>query len=298
MKKAKKTKGKLTTPLTMDKVVDLSRKTKGSPPPKFKTKLRIPRPLGLTLMMKEYRNTNNKELLTNAKNMIINQWSTNNFSYNGKQYSIEDIAKLLDMPTQQVIKKVTQPIKHWLTNDTMENRYEALLSLLTKMGLATRAQIQGHVEVLQTSQTVDKHTNTYKYTPWVSAEVTNALKLILKSDENLWRLFEGFKPTKPSVAIQVNNQGADAKQSPQGNYLGINEAVKLLNATGTPGLLDNPEAQTKLLAEYTDNTELPEIIATKQQGISIDGSTKEITKRSHDKRREADGPIYSDVIIP
>jgi hypothetical protein len=266
-------------------------------PPKNSKQKRIPRPLGLTLMIKEYNQTSNKEILTRARNMIIELWANNNFYYEGRQTSIDELARYLNTSSLYITKKIVQPMKNWLTNEKVEDRYEALLGLLTKMTLATRSQTQNHIQVMASGQAIDKRTGQHTYTAFVSGEITRAIALIHKSDENFLKIIQEFKPNRPATAIQVNSLQADAKQSPLGNYLGINEAVKLLDANRETQLLDDPDKQAKLLAEHIPQ-DIPEIIATKQQGISIDGSTKLPNKRDHSQRREADGAIHSDVIIP
>lgn len=274
-------------------------KEKGTlpPPDKIQQKKRIPRPLGITLLMKEYKRTNNRELLTKARNQVIEQWSNNNFQLFDKQVSIDELAKYLITSPQLITKKIVQPMKNWLLNEKVEDRYEALVSYLIKMGLATRAQTQNHIQVLSSGQTI--HNGLYTYTPFVSGEVTKALALIHKSDENFLKIIQEFRPTRPSIAVQNNFPGADHQQSPLGNYLGVNEAVKLLDAQRDGlTLLDDVEAQTKLLAEHIPDN-LPEINATKQQGLSADGQSKPTPKRDHSKRREHTGDIYSsDIIIP
>src|SRR5690606_2396930 len=111
-----------------------------------------------------------------------------------------------------------------LSGNTVEDRFEALVSFITKNGLATRAQLQDHLALLREGQRNTK-TGELEYTPFVSSAVTNALDLILKSDSNFLKIVEMLKPSRPSTAIQINSANSNP-HSPNGQFLGVNEAVK------------------------------------------------------------------------
>lgn len=281
-----KTKKKLTTP-------PKASSRKATPPKNLRDK-RIPRPLGVTMLTKEYHKTNNRVLLTKASQLIIDYWVQSNFLYFGQQYNLQQISQLTRMPANRIIKKITDPMKNWLSTDKVEDRFEALVGFVIKNSLGTRAQHQDHINLIRGAQ-LNAKTGELEYTPFVTGQLTRALELLNTSDMNILRMIEQLKPARVTTAIQVNQ--AANPQTPNGQYIGINEAVKLLDQNREQALLDSPEKQAKLIAQHADEP-LPEIIATRQQGLSIDGSAKPAQKRDHTLRREQEGPIYQDVIIP
>ena len=73
-----------------------------------------------------------------------------------------------------------------------------------------------------------------------------------------------------STTIDITNQNTVANQQNAGQYIGPNEAIKMIDE-GTVPLLESGTLQDDL-AEGYGTDKLPEIIATKQQGLKDDGT--------------------------
>ena len=96
------------------------------------------------------------------------------------------------------------------------------------------------------------------------------------------------------MIINNNNQQANNQ-----NYIGTNEAVKMIDAKREVPLLESADQQEALGAQYLDGTQ-PQIIATRQRGFKKELKAIDIKKpkrkeplkkSSHIDRREDDGEI-------
>lgn len=243
--------------------------------------VRLARPLGVTMLMKQGR-------LKEAQDQILTQWVTNNFTLCQQTYSIPDIARMLKLNAHQVVKQITKPLKTWLLNGKQEENYQALLSLLFFHALSDRQQTQDQLNLLVADQ--QGH-----YKPFLSSTVGHAITNLLQSTKNFFELTKLFKPDV-AASKSLDQPLANPQGSTQGSkYLGTVEAVKLIEANRSENLLDGGSLQSQILTKE-DLNNLPEVVATKQQGLDSTGLEKKVKKRIHNT--EADPNIKDAIIIP
>lgn len=247
----------------------------------MKTNKRLPRPTGITLLIRENR-------LKEAQDQILTQWVTNNFTLCQQVYSIPDVARMLKLNPHQVIANITKPLKTWLLQGKQEENYQALVSLFLNFALSDRSQIQGEVEVI-------RRRTKGRYQPFITQTLLNAYAMLNISTKNLMEFAKQFKPDV-AASKSLDQPLANPQGSTQGSkFLGTVEAVKLIEANRSENLLDGGTLQSQILTkEKLEN--LPEVVATKQQGLDSTGLEKKVKKRIHNT--DADPNIKDAIIIP
>jgi len=124
-----------------------------------------------------------------------------------------------------------------------------------------RMEISHQVNILRESQ--GGH-----YTPFISAELNKALKMKLDSSTSLQSIIRTFMG---GGTTNIFNQFGDTQnnQLNQNQGISIEEARKII--LESQRVMDKPQ-EAKLLADHYDLSSLPEVVATKQEGID---TTKE-----------------------
>lgn len=252
-------------------------------PKQEETNKRLPRPLGITYLVKQNKTKEVQE-------QILTMWVTGNFTLCGNTYSIPDIARMLKINPSQVIRNVTKPLKSLLLDKgTQEDTYAAVLSLIFNFSLSDRTLIGSQLNLLLTSQGKG-------YKAFISQTVVNTLGQLNTSTNNLINLAKLFKPE----VAKINPALTDPMSNPQGatngtKYLGTVEAVKLIEAKREQNLLDGGTLQQQVLNKEAPSG-LPEVVATKQQGLDATGLEKKPKRRIHDTSTDPD--IKDAIIIP
>lgn len=267
-----------------------------------KEKKRTPRPLGITLLCKDLNTENEekkrKELEKKIQRIWINHWASRGFMINDKSYNVQELANKLGCREEIIVQGITAPL-HLMGRD-LESQSRALLSYCLILGSSDRKHIMAQHEILSRGQNG-------RYKPFISDAVSRGISLMDANTKTMLAIAKELKPDRPKVqlntALITNTESPDKLTSETGKWIGPNEAIKLLEANRPQGLhlLESPEAQEALFAESLPESEsLPEVIATKQQGISLDGHEGPILRKVKKVHTDRNGPhiLSSTIILP
>lgn len=225
---------------------------------------RYPRPLGVTSLMVEYHRSENEEALDKIRSYMINQWLLSNGQICGKTIEILALAKFLDCDPETIRVQMRDNFlssKVW-DKDHQEEMLNALMGTQLVWALEDRMEVDRQLNLLKTSQG-----DSFK--PFVTAEVNKAISLKLSSSTNLQSI---LKSMQGGGSINIFNQVNT--QNNQNQFLTKEEAMKMIQ-DGNQKLLDSKK-ETLYIEAHHNIAELPEVIATKQQGISQDSAVSHI----------------------
>lgn len=219
--------------------------------------------MGTTAMAAEYQKSQNLEDLQKVYNYIINHWLMGNGMLCGIMYDINTFSTKTGIDINYIrvfMRDRLLQSKLW-DKERQEEMLQALLGEQVAWALEDRMEISHQVNILRESQ--GGH-----YTPFISAELNKALKMKLDSSTSLQsiiRIFMGGGTTN------IFNQFGDTQnnQLNQNQGISIDEARKII--LESQKIMDKPQ-EAKLLADRYDLSSLPEVVATKQEGID---TTKE-----------------------
>lgn len=220
--------------------------------------IRKPRPMGVTQLSIEYQNTKSQEVLDNLYTYLVNQWYTNTGVVCGTHYDINSFASRYSIPRTFISNFMMETVcgsRLW-DKDKQEKLIEGLIGEQITWALEDRMEIVNQVNILKSSQQG-------KYTPFISAELNKALKLRLDSSSSLQQLVRSLAGGGGSINIfqqfnQQNNQVNEAQ------FITIDEARELIQQQS---MLENKSEEAKYLEAQYDINSLPEVVATKQQGV-------------------------------
>lgn len=219
--------------------------------------VRFPRPLGTTAMILEYQKSGNPEDLIKVQNYLINQWLLGNGVLCGVTYDINSFSNRLGIDTEYVrifMRDRLLSSKIW-DRDKQEELLQALMGEQLAWALEDRMEISHQLQILRDSQGG-------KYTPFISAEVNKTLKLKLESSTSLQSIIRNLTGGNTTNIFnqfnQQNNLGAPV------DTISIEEARTIV--LESQKVLSKTE-EAKLLEEKYDINSLPEVVATKQEGV-------------------------------
>ena len=220
--------------------------------------IRKPRPMGVTQLSIAYQNTKSQEVLDNLYTYLVNQWYTNTGVVCGTHYDINSFASRYSIPRTFISNFMMETVcgsRLW-DKDKQEKLIEGLIGEQITWALEDRMEIINQVNILKSSQQG-------KYTPFISAELNKALKLRLDSSSSLQQLVRSLAGGGGSINIfqqfnQQNNQVNEAQ------FITIDEARELIQQQS---MLENKSEEAKYLEAQYDINSLPEVVATKQQGV-------------------------------
>lgn len=262
--------------------------------------IRIPRPIGTTMISKAH-STQNKEnnesynqSLYNLQSHIIKSYINNNYRYNNIPYTIEQFSSITNIPQSLILESIydIQQIQYNLLDEKGKGDILRVLEKGIFWGfLESQQAITHHAQTLLRDQAGS-------YKPFISSEVTKALKLQLDTLQLGLNMQQRFNPNPgSSTAINIYNQN-------QQNVLSVSEAQALINNDKTTApLLENKEAKDKLFLEY-DVADMPVVNATLQvgvdssrEGISFQNMNQELKEPHTDRRaKELNIDLDSDNI--
>jgi hypothetical protein len=223
---------------------------------------RFPRPLGLTAMMKEYNDTKDPSLLSKAQDYLINQWLMGNGVICGVMYDINLLSQKLGLDINYIRMYMRDRLlnsKIW-DKDRQEEMVTGLLGEQLAWAMEDRMEVSHQVQVLREAQGG-------KYTPFISAELNKALKLKLDSSNSLQTIVRNLiGGSTTNIFQQFNQQNIQAADS---QFISVDEARELIQEQQQ--VLPKSE-EAKLLEAKYDIHSLPEVVATKQEGVD---TTKE-----------------------
>ena len=185
-----------------------------------------------------------------------------------------------------------------------EDLLQALMGEQLAWALEDRMEIAHQVNILRESQGG-------KYVPFISAELGKALKLKLESSTSLQSIVRNLTGgSTTNIFAQFNQQNNVTQQ----NAITVEEARQIV--LESQRVLDKPE-EAKLLEDRYDIKSLPEVVATKQEGVDTSkeglnlnkaelmqitddykGAMSSFSKEHHELRREIEMRIDPDEEDP
>lgn len=231
--------------------------------------IRFPRPLGTTAMILEYQKSGNPEDLIKVQNYLINQWLLGNGVLCGVTYDINSFSNRLGIDTEYVrifMRDRLLSSKIW-DRDKQEELLQALMGEQLAWALEDRMEISHQLQILRDSQGG-------KYTPFISSEVNKTLKLKLESSTSLQSIIRNLTGGNTTNIFnqfnQQNNLGAPV------DTISIEEARTIV--LESQKVLTKTE-EAKLLEEKYDINGLPEVVATKQEGVDTSKEGLNLNKK-------------------
>ena len=267
---------------------------------------RFPRPMGTTAMALEYQKTHEEEALIKVQNYLINQWLMGNGVLCGGKYDINSFSNRLGIDIEYVrvfMRDRLLSSRIW-DKDKQEELLNALLGEQLAWALEDRMEISHQLQILRDSQGG-------KYTPFISSEVNKTLKLKLESSTSLQSIIRNLTGGNTTNIFnqfnQQNNLNAENTISIEEARTIVLESQKVLTKT----------EEAKLLEDKYDINSLPEVVATKQEGVDtskegLNLNKKELnqitdnykaameisSKEHHELRREIEMRIDTDSYDP
>ena len=272
---------------------------------------RFPRPLGTTSLAIEYSLTPSDENRFRLYNHVIHQWLLSNGKFGGKYMDVNTLSQVTGIPTDYIqcfMKDQVMNSKIW-DKDKQEELINGLLGQTLAWALEDRLAIKAQVDLLRQSQ--NGH-----YTPFVSAELNKAMKMMLDSSTGLQSVIRTFMGGGTTNIFNMFNQQNNVDNH-QENGISVEEAKQLILESNI--VLNDKSKEAKLLETKYDLVALPEIVATKQEGIDNEdyggsfninqAELKEVTddykasidassKDRHEMRREIEQNIDPDEEDP
>lgn len=268
--------------------------------------VRFPRPMGTTAMALEYQKNPNDELLIKIHNYIINQWLMGNGVLCGITYDINTFSYRMGIDINYIrvfMRDRLLSSRIW-DKDKAEDLLQALMGEQLAWALEDRMEIAHQVNILRESQGS-------KYVPFISAELGKALKLKLESSTSLQSIVRNLTGgSTTNIFAQFNQQNNVTQQ----NAITVEEARQIV--LESQRVLDKPE-EAKLLEDRYDIKSLPEVVATKQEGVDTSkeglnlnkaelmqitddykGAMSSFSKEHHELRREIEMRIDPDEEDP
>lgn len=218
--------------------------------------VRFPRPMGTTAMALEYQKNPDDNLLMKIHNYTINQWLMGNGVLCGITYDINTFSYRMGIDINYIrvfMRDRLLSSRIW-DKDKAEDLLQALMGEQLAWALEDRMEIAHQVNILRESQGG-------KYVPFISSELGKALKLKLESSTSLQSIVRNLTGgSTTNIFAQFNQQNNVTQQ----NAITVEEARQIV--LESQRVMDKTE-EAKLLESRYDLSSLPEVVATKQEGV-------------------------------
>lgn len=230
------------------------------------------RPLGLTLLAQSIHSR--QTLDEKAIHQLINYSLNHNLCYNNKPATIEVLANLLGISLAAAYKHYiehTSRVANLINPKDIQGLYLGQIFGLLAGASGTIRDIQAQKRILQAAQGNE-------YVAFLSGELNNLLSTEMGAFEKMVKMTEALTKTIDPRALPQDAPGAQEKA------IGVNEALKLLEAQGQLSLTYSNEQYTSL-KESHNLTQLPVVVANKQTGNTDDERLVKMGKAHHRNRR-------------
>jgi len=222
---------------------------------------RIPRPRGYT----EIASIHNKEQTDNSIKQcidhIIHHYIDTGFTYCGTSLSIEEFASLTGIPASEIHQAIILHGKDTLFRADPKDAGEALRALV---GIAINGAL-GDKALAAKQYSIMAQAQGNSYRPFISSEVTKALKLGQDATMNILNITKSLAGNG-GLQILIQN-GAQANTADRKDLMTTESALELLEqASQKAPLLENKEDREALFQEH-NVASMPEVNARKQQGL-------------------------------
>lgn len=254
-------------------------------------KLKVPRQRGLTELCRTMNLSSDahtrrliKEKVTG---MILDNYIQNGFTVLGIPTSIPDLAFMFNISTKEVYQGITKTARHLgaMVEDEqgLRDTYGALLSLTINQAMAITGAARHQTNQLQAAK------NGRNWVPGLDRDLTASISAESKNITNLLTLAKHLSGRDGNAnSIDITNQTLVQHGTEHGDYIGPNEAIRMIDK-GQPPLLESGTEQDELAVRY-GTAPLPEIIATKQQGLKDDGTFAAGMEKPDDEADHTDRP--------
>lgn len=268
--------------------------------------VRFPRPLGTTAMALEYQKSHDGTVLLKIHDYLINQWLMGNGVLCGVTYDINTFSNRLGIDITYIRMFMRDRLLNsriW-DKEKSEELLQALMGEQLAWALEDRMEIAHQVNILRESQGG-------KYVPFISAELNKTLKLKLESSTSLQSIVRNLTGGSTTNIFNQFNQQNNVTQD---NSITIEEARQIV--LESQKVISKPE-EAKLLETRYDISSLPEVVATKQEGVDTSkeglnlnktelmqitddykGAMELSSQEHHDIRREIEMNIDPDAEDP
>lgn len=254
---------------------------------------RIPRPIGTTELSNLYNRTNDNQYYEDLYQKTIHHYIRNNFSYCGIYYNIEQFSKLIGVKETDIMRHLNsygQELSKLNREMVGGDLIRAITSISMSWALEDRSAIQQQVAILQSSQGAE-------YKPFVSGELTKAIKVAMDSNASMQSLLRTIMPSQGATFLPLEEEG-----KPNEKGITVDQAVMLMKSEKVTPLLQDPDKRESLKAQYNIEA-MPEVNALRQ--VNMDTSKEglgilDITKVKegqiigHENRREEEYGIDPD----
>lgn len=220
--------------------------------------IRIPRPYGATSLSIEYHKTKDISIHKQFTDLMVNQWLLGNGSICGKIYDIQTFALSLGIDVNDIrvcMRNRVLETRIW-DKENQESILQGLIGQMVSWTLEDRLKINRQIDMLTQSQDG-------KYKPFISSELNKALKLGLESTTSMQSLVQKFMGGGGTTNIfnlfQQNNTQENTEV-----YVTKEQVLEIINDGNK---LSSNEETLKLLESNYDLKALPEVVATKQEGV-------------------------------
>lgn len=220
---------------------------------------RFPRPLGTTSLAIEYSLTPTDENRFRLYNHIVHQWLLSNGKFGGKYMDVNTLSQVTGIPTDYIqcfMRDQVMNSRIW-DKDKQEELINGLLGQTLAWALEDRLSIKAQVDLLRQSQ--NGH-----YTPFVSAELNKAMKMMLDSSTGLQSVIRTFMGGGTTNIFNMFNQQNNVDNH-QENGISLEDAKRLIIESNS--ILNDKSKEAKFLETKYDLKALPEVVATKQECI-------------------------------
>lgn len=215
--------------------------------------IRIPRPMGMTQALQEYHKTQDPEKLNAIQGFFIQNWIMNNQVICGRTFNVLELSDFLKCDPDRIRIHMRDQLlntKLW-DKDKQEELINALIGQQIAWALEDRMIVDGQVRLLQKSQG-------QQYTPFVTSEVNKAIGMKIQTTAQLGGILKGLQG---GGSINIFNQ----QNNTEVNYLTMEQAIQIVGEENAKMVNGSPEL--KYIEANYDQSELPEVVATKQLGI-------------------------------
>lgn len=229
---------------------------------------RFPRPMGTTAMSLQYQKTKDPNDLDKVKEYLINQWLMGNGVLCGITYDINVFSMRLGIEINSIrifMRDRLLASRLW-DKEKQQEILEALMGEQLAWALEDRMEISHQLQILRDSQGG-------KYTPFISSEVNKVLKLKLESSTSLQSIVRTFMGGGTTNIFNQFNQQNNIQQQ---ESISLDEARQII--LESQKVQDKTEEAKMLEARY-DISALPEVVATKQEGVDTSKEGLNINKQ-------------------
>lgn len=179
---------------------------------------RVPRPLGTTTLAQTYNNNKTNESKDELLQHLTSQYTLQGFRILNIPITISQFANLLNIDEpilMHYISKVSKTVGAFSNPDQIQDTLLSIQSLSMNWAIEDRGLIMEQIETLRSAQAGN-------YKPFISAELTKALKTGQDSNKNFMELYKTFFTNQnPIILNQINN-------NKQENHITPKEAFELM----------------------------------------------------------------------